>query len=348
MGEKMTRPLCFLTTLLLFVIFIWTCRSVFFAKSAESQNENLPITHMTFVSALADFPDTFEPCSKAYSCHVALHMWAKEYENVLILGDNEHVCNALKNLNLPNVKCIVHKCTHANEGKPILSCLLRTAESQTTTDSIAFSNSDLIYRGMKQAAQIATAYFDDAFLIVGRRLDIEFSELCKSLPHYYSSNVSPKHASSFLEILKANGTYHNEYGIDYFLFKRGSLPLQEMPDFVIGAWKWDTWLLDTMTRKRIAPVIDGTDAIDAIHLQTTKKVHEERAGSDHNRILFEKYYQKNGTIPMDYGHLINDPYPAGYGTTAFAPFKVSKKRILTQWCYLNLGMSSCNDPIPVR
>lgn len=340
MWKTATHALC-----LMALLCIWLSRLI----AHQRPNLNDPGVSITFVSALADFPSSheLESCSKAFSKHLALRMWAEEFQNVLILGDNDKVCDSLQELKLSNVKCIVHECAHVEEAKPILPCLLRMAESQTITDTIAFGNSDLIYRGMRKAVRIAKTYFD-GFLIVGKRLDIEFSDLCKSI----SSVRSPKYAPSYLEIFKNNGTYHNEYGIDYFLFTKGALPLQDMPNFVIGAWKWDTWLLDTIIRKDVVPVIDGTDAIDAIHLQTTRAIHEERQGSDHNRILFERFYQINTSIPMwvrpsPYGHLLNDPYPSGYGTIAFAPYKILKWKVCIQWCFLNLRHSSCKDPTPL-
>lgn len=90
--------------------------------------------------------------------------------------------------------------------------------------------------------------------------------------------------------MKENAVYHGDYGIDYFVYFKGLLPLKVMPNFLLGVWKWDNWLLDTLIRGGIVPVIDGTSLLDAIHLRLNNVSHEARDGYDVNQALYVQYF----------------------------------------------------------
>ena len=295
---------------------------------------------ITFVTSLWKFEDTFETCTEEHGMYAAVNHWAGTFDEVVILADEIKICDALENLKLRNLKCFPHSCKHPTDDKPTVRCLLLTGIELSSYANIIFSNSDLIFNGVHDAITIAKKSFKE-FAILGQRCDVDFKGFCKS-------KMAESSTSSFLnlhELGSQTGLLHDTYGIDYIVFGKSTpLPLEQMPDFLVGIWKWDNWMVDTMIKSGLN-VIDGTQVIKAVHLQETLENHRGRSGSDHNKLAYIKYY--NLTEPV---HLLDDPFPVGLGTIDFCPFCIKSRKVVRRWCYLNLlhnvagKQSLCDDP----
>lgn len=310
---------------------------------------------ITFVTSLADLHLEFNECSPKHARIAALYSWADEFESVVILADDENtVCQSLRLLGLANVRCVgTLECIHPPQTRPSVKCLLEAGERFVKPGALVmFSNSDLIYRDVGLAIHIAETYFKD-YILVGKRLDADFAGTClsghgRSVLSGWGSNTNGAILvhDKFQRALLLNATLHDEYGIDYLVYTKGSLPLHRMPDFLIGIWKWDSWMLDNIVRTSDVPLIDSTGTIKAIHLQTTLAEHRNRSGAEYNKDLYIKYYDLKPPV-----HLLNDPFPVGYGTIDYAPFVIAETNgtILRRWCYSNLpGRSNedCSSVLP--
>jgi len=103
------------------------------------------------------------------------------------------------------------------------------------------------------------------------------------------------------------------------------LPLKVMPNVLLGVWKWDNWLLDTLIRGGNVPVIGGTSLIDAIHLRLNNVSHEARDGYDVNQALYVQYFKSIG-VPTS-GDLVY-PYPTGLGSISSATYSIKNHSVV--------------------
>lgn len=75
---------------------------------------------------------------------------------------------------------------------------------------------------------------------------------------------------------------HSPAGIDYFVYRKGTIPVEEIPPFAVGRAAYDNWLVWAAINRWGLTVIDATNAITAIHVNhavnanTSKTYDEER------------------------------------------------------------------------
>ena len=103
------------------------------------------------------------------------------------------------------------------------------------------------------------------------------------------------------------------------------LPLKVMPNVLLGVWKWDNWLLDTLIRGGNVPVIGGTSLIDAIHLRLNNVSHEARDGYDVNQALYVQYFKSIG-VPTSGDPVY--PYPTGLGSISSATYSIKNHSVV--------------------
>jgi hypothetical protein len=72
----------------------------------------------------------------------------------------------------------------------------------------------------------------------------------------------PDWAKALREDAKKNGTLHGFSGIDYFVYPRGMFG--EIPQFALGRWYWDNWLV-YRARRLGGALIDASAGVMAIH-----------------------------------------------------------------------------------
>lgn len=248
---------------------------------------------ITVVTPLYSFPDDRFGCSKERFIRDNVLQLSNNFEEVLVLADNTETCENMTMLGISNIKCEVHSCMDTNFDRPMVPCLFRAAERKSAYNVIMFTNSDIYPRGVKAAVDVVAGAIKTSFLIVGQRIDIsDMNSLCEKKVPLSGINTTL-------------GMEHGPYGIDYYIFRKGSLPINEMPPFLLGCWKWDNWLLDQAISKDNTAVVDASLAIDAFHLGTNEITdHTLRKGGPYNLELYTYFY--------DYPYF-SQMHPVGHG-----------------------------------
>lgn len=72
--------------------------------------------------------------------------------------------------------------------------------------------------------------------------------------------------------------------MDYFIHTKNLWNIIQMPDFVVGVFRWDTYLMSEAVRSPLVDVIDATEAIYAVHMwgKDREIEHSKRPFNEHN------------------------------------------------------------------
>lgn len=176
------------------------------------------------------------------------HLWP--HVDVNVLGDEYGAMGIAMQLRfgyLPKLKRDMF-------GTPLVSDVFEQGESHCEDDVIAYVNSDIILMDdFVRAAGRAERAFPGPFLMVGQRTDLDLTE---SL--FFSAGWEDRLRTD----AKQRGTLHQPAGIDYFVYRKGTLG--EIPAFALGRWRWDNWIVWSALLREV-PVIDATECVLAIH-----------------------------------------------------------------------------------
>lgn len=136
---------------------------------------------------------------------------------------------------------------------PLVSDAFNLAKTNSSYNVLAYVNCDIIFTDdiMKNINFIAQNF--PKWLIVGRRIDMNISELI---------NYSNLTLNDLRIRAKAEGELHSVSGIDYFIFPKNTE--LDMPDLVVGRPSWDNWLIFKFRSLKI-PIIDVTKTNLVIH-----------------------------------------------------------------------------------
>lgn len=153
------------------------------------------------------------------------------------------------------------------QGTPLISAMFEEAQRIAQYSVICYSNADIIFLKDLYAAIALAERQTTPYLLTGRRHNTDVNQIV-DFSDKNQLNQLVRHA---LE----TGEKYPPAGMDYFIFKRGSLP--NLPDFAVGRPRWDNWMIYHARRRRFM-VIDATDAIFAIHQNHDYSHH--RGGTD--------------------------------------------------------------------
>ena len=156
---------------------------------------------------------------------------------------------------VPDVKC-------SPEGTPLLSDLFAIAQSRAINPIMAYINADIILPQNFLVSMKSVTNNLSKFLIVGHRWDMNVSQII----NFNNENE----ITNFWNMAKNKSQKHGCSGIDYFIFKRWQF--KNIPDFIIGRWGWDNWLI-WKARRSMVPVIDASDDVQVIHQNHSYKFH---------------------------------------------------------------------------
>jgi len=177
---------------------------------------------------------------------------------IIILGNSYGSKDAAKVIDaeyVPDVKC-------SPEGTPLLSDLFDIAQKRAKYNILAYVNADIILpKNLLSEIHLLDNKFN-RFLMVGHRWDMDIDKIID-----FNTKIEQ---IKFWNSIKENSKKHACTGIDYFIFKKGMY--QKLPEFVIGRWGWDNWLI-WKARRHMVPVIDGSKNIIAIHQNHSYKFH---------------------------------------------------------------------------
>lgn len=169
---------------------------------------------------------------------------------ILLLGDEEGTAEVAVEFRVRHIQELAR-----NEyGTPLVSSIFEQAEAAASHRLLCYINADIILLNDFMEAVNSVASRQDRFLVVGQRWDINITEqLDLSCPHW---------ERDLRQIVAERGVLHEVTGMDYFLFHCNFWG--EIPPFALGRTAWDNWLV-YRARERGADVIDGTQAITAVH-----------------------------------------------------------------------------------
>ena len=221
----------------------------------------------------------------------AINSWRSLSDDIeiIIFGFSKGVdeyAKTIKATHIPKIKC-------TDSGIPLISDMILQGTKLAKFDILLLVNADIILPNkFIDIIQILKSR-KKKFLAIGHRWDmdvdeyINFSDLIESKKFWSKANkISKQHSCT---------------GIDYFIFKKGTL--KSLPDFAVGRFGWDNWILWSI-RRRLIPLIDLSAEIKVIHQNHIYKKHF-RTDIERNLKLGEKkglnildsnYLFKNGKI----------------------------------------------------
>ena len=105
----------------------------------------------------------------------------------------------------------------------------------------------------------------------------------------FDKPISWRYFESYARILPLD----HGYAVDYFVFRNSraaSEVVEQLPPFIIGAWRWDNSLLALFLKSNDIAVIDATQISPTVH-QVVNPVthHEQRRGAEYNEQLAERH-----------------------------------------------------------
>lgn len=202
---------------------------------------------------------TFFSTPKPFQGHIdvvqrnALESWLRIHPDVeiLLFGDDAgaaEVCRELGIRHVPNVR-------RNRYGTKYLPSIYDQAQELARHELVCHANCDIIFLDDFQAALRRLAGFKEAFLMAGRRWDVDIRE-----PLAFAN---PRWRDGVRDLVVRTGKQRPSQWIDYFVFRRG-LFHHRVPEFVIGRPGWDNWLL-WYARHSGARLIDATAVVLAVH-----------------------------------------------------------------------------------
>ena len=137
-------------------------------------------------------------------------------------------------------------------GTPFINDIFNIAIDKSNNDVLVYFNSDIIFnKTIEIAIQNLLKEVERNFLGVGKRIDIKLDEI-----------INKYDKEAILKKTNNDYSYHNKWGIDYFIFNKNTfIPI---PKFLIGRTCWDNWIISSM-KKNNFKIIDCTSSIECFH-----------------------------------------------------------------------------------
>jgi len=199
---------------------------------------------------------TFFAVPKAFAGHTgmiqrnAIGSWANMPcpHEILLYGDDDGVAEAARDFGAIHVPDI----QRSSLGTPILSSIFSDAAARARFPLLCYVNADIIL--LPDFADVLQQLPPERFLLTGQHVDVDIGGPLVFSDPDWSVRVR-RHATE-------TGVLHSVWGMDYFVFPRGSI--SDMPAFCVGRAGWDSWMVYRALRAGYR-VIDGTARILAIH-----------------------------------------------------------------------------------
>lgn len=139
-------------------------------------------------------------------------------------------------------------------GTPLLSDIFAKGEARSTTELVAYVNTDIILFDDFMQAVFSCADKFLHFMMSGQRFDcrydIEKIDATRGMAQEIRFNADDY------------GQWLGPQGADYFVYRKGDLGA--IPPFAVGRFRTDNWLMwRALSRKLV--FVDATDAVMALH-----------------------------------------------------------------------------------
>jgi hypothetical protein len=159
-------------------------------------------------------------------------------------------------------------------GTPLVREVFKAGDASGSHDIVAYVNTDIILMQSWLDAVRRVAFAFDAWFMIGKRYDSDITTLLDFDDDW--QQVVMAHTTGM-------GDAHH---MDYFVYPRGQIDWDEMPDFYLGRTKWDNWNTANALDHGI-PVIDATKYAVAVH-QEHGRGHKQAEAIAHNERVMNK------------------------------------------------------------
>lgn len=202
---------------------------------------------------------TFFSTPKPFKGHIgviqrnALRSWQQVHPDaeILLFGDDTGAAQACRELDIRHVPD-VRKNRH---GTKYLASIYDQAQEMARHELVCHANCDILFLDDFPRAVERVAGLSEAFLMAGRRWDVDIREPLRF--------EIPEWRQRVRELAIRTARQRPPQWIDYFVFRRG-LFHKQIPEFVIGRPGWDNWLLWHAKRSG-AKMIDASAVVCAVH-----------------------------------------------------------------------------------
>jgi hypothetical protein len=204
-------------------------------------------------------PKSFEDSHITMVQNNAIQSWRElgSQVEVILCGNDSGVAEAAERfgcLHIADVECV-------ESGQPYLNNVVAEAQALASHDVVVYLSADIIlFQDFAVAVDKAGKFFAGSFVMVGARWDwarpveVEFDE------------GWPMRVRA---LAKRAGHKHNDYGMDYFVFRRGVF--DDMKPFIIGWYAWDNALILDVVRRKI-PLVNVTRDVFVVHQKHPERI----------------------------------------------------------------------------
>jgi hypothetical protein len=181
----------------------------------------------------------------------AIESWRRlsVVSEIILIGDDPGVgdtAHSLGAVHVPNIELDAY-------AVPRVDSAFLAARAISKLNWLCYVNSDiLLLPSFGEAVARVAARLGDS-LVVSRRWNLDVIE-----PLEFDQDWAAKMS----ERMARNGDLFTPYGIDTFAFPKSMF--QAVPDFSLGRFSWDNWLVHEARHTRF-PVVDITEAAGVVH-----------------------------------------------------------------------------------
>ena len=199
---------------------------------------------ITFFTVVRPFVGEFAQLQR-----LAIQSWLSAVPGcqVVVIGDREGAAEACAELGVEHAPLVAVNA----QGTELVNDVFRVGEERARHELLCEISADIVLGGDFLGALRAIAPVAQPFMI-GQRWDVE------------PGTVDP-----------ARATLHPPCGIDYFVYRRGTLG--EIPPFAVGRTVYDNWLVWAACERWGLLVIDATAAVTAVHVNHSHPEHGNKA-----------------------------------------------------------------------
>jgi hypothetical protein len=204
----------------------------------------------------------------------ALESWRVQFPDmpILMIGSETGAAQVADELGITFVPTV-----ERHLGIPFLSSLFNAALTYSSSNILAFVNTDIILpRGLIEGAEYAYKTHRN-FMIIGQRHDIAVTQLIDFKTDWRA------------ELLALTRSLHPVTGIDYFIFNKELWDdLPEMPPYVVAGTSYDNHLV--WAASQVGTLIDATDSFLVLHQNHAYRKETIKPWIDYNKSLFDIQY----------------------------------------------------------
>jgi len=247
----------------------------------------------------------------------ALRSWAILGLDVIILGDEPGVAEICKEIGATHIKDVIR----SSENLPLINDLFRKAEQNSSTQYLAYLNSDIILLpDFLDTVNVLAKHkqSNTPRLLTARRYNIPLNEEIDF--------ASPTYTNRLVDLKDLTGSWDHPFAIDMFLYSRDLF--QELPTFSVGRPQWDNWMLGEAIRQK-SNLIDCSDTCTLLH-----PIHGY--GGNWEEVTFGKSARHNKELGNFISHNIEDSCTHFIETDTIIALTKDRRTIIAEKCKPNI------------